>query len=127
MKKYIIRSTLILILGFITLKIRAESLFTNYFLEYQTEVQYNFKDKFNWVNLWTLGTDVNIYKNGYLSIGTLSVYKTSDDRIADDLQTFSNIEEDNMPLSFYILGYTHKFRNAQLFFGYIMADEFETN
>ncbi|MCC8088988.1 MAG: carbohydrate porin [Rikenellaceae bacterium] len=117
MKKFYIRSALVLISGLTCLNTGAETPFNNSFLEYTTEAQYNFEDKFNWVNLWTLGTDIKLYRNGYFNITAISTWKTSKERIANDLQTFSNIEEDNMPLNLFVAGYMQELGMAHIFFG----------
>lgn len=86
-------------------------------LEYAAEVENNFKNKFNWVNLWTLGYEQELWRNGFARAETVSTYKTSARRIADDLQTFSNIEEDNLYANIFLAGYTHRFNNVALFGG----------
>ena len=43
--------------------------------------------------------------------------KTRPERIINDLQTFSNIEEDNLPCAIAVLGYTRLVGNVTLFAG----------
>jgi len=86
-------------------------------VDYTTELQYNFQAKYNWVNLLSLELDINAWKNGYFTVQTISAYKTSKQRIADDLQVFSNIETDNMWANLFMAGYTHVFDSLRLFAG----------
>lgn len=86
-------------------------------LEYTTELQNDFKGKFNWVNLWTASYKQELWRNGFARVETVSIYKTSSRGIADDLQTFSNIENDNLYLNIFLAGYTHLFEKTELFAG----------
>jgi len=92
-------------------------------LDYVTEVQTDFGSKFNWVNLFSLSAGLPTekisqnWKNGYFNINLISVNKIREDRIADDLMTFSNIEEDFLPFNAFVLGYTHKWEKFELFGG----------
>ncbi len=54
---------------------------------------------------------------GNLEFASIHVYKTRPERIINDLQTFSNIEEDNLPCAIAVLGYTRLVGNVTLFAG----------
>lgn len=89
-------------------------------IQYTTEAQMN--RKFNWVNLLHSQADIPVkrfgaWKNGYLNAELISIYKTAEKRIADDLQVFSNIEAGNLPLGIFALGYTHMLNKVSLFGG----------
>ena len=84
---------------------------------YTTEVQYDFKKKMNWCNLLRLEGTIDVGKYGTFDLATIHFYKTGKDRIADDLQTFSNIEEDNVPGAFAIMGYSVRIKNSVIFLG----------
>lgn len=86
-------------------------------LNYTTEVQSDFGRKINWVNLLSLEGEYKPWRNGELSLQTISIWKTRKERIANDLQTFSNIEENNMAINIFFMGYTHYFKNISLFGG----------
>jgi hypothetical protein len=92
-------------------------------LDYTTEVQTNFGKKYNWVNLLSVSVGLQSEKisqrwtNGYLYAEFISVYKIFNKRIAGDLMTFSNIEEDNLPVNPFVLGYSHRWGKVSLFGG----------
>ena len=86
-------------------------------LYYTTDIQSDFGKKANWVNLLELEGACRPWQNGEIAIHAISVWKTRKKRIADDLQTFSNIEEDNMALNIFRMGYMHYFKNFRLFGG----------
>lgn len=94
-------------------------------LRYTSELQSNLlsePQRSNWVNLLTLQTDVSTkalggWKNGYINTEFISVFKTSAKRIAPDLQMFSNIEETNLPVGVFVLGYTQVMHTTSLFGG----------
>lgn len=85
-------------------------------IEYTTEMQTDFRN-LNWVNLLRLNLSLSICDRIRLDIGTISIAKTKPGRLIDDLQTFSNIEEDNLPLSFSVAGITFSRGCSQLFAG----------
>ncbi len=72
-------------------------------VEYTTELQTNFRES-NFVNLLRLNAEVPIGKPVTIAASTISIAKTRDERLIDDLQTFSNIEEDNLPLAIAVAG-----------------------
>ena len=89
----------------------------NFGIDYTTEVHSDFGKKVNWVNLLSLKGQYRIWENGELSLNTISIWKTNKERIIDDLQTFSNIEEDNMAVNIFVAGYAHHFKKIALFAG----------
>ena len=72
-------------------------------VEYTTELQTNFRES-NFVNLLRLNAEVPISKFVTVEASTISIAKTRNERLLDDLQTFSNIEEDNLPLAIAVCG-----------------------
>lgn len=91
-------------------------------INYTTELQYNLNTQVNWVNLLDINAMVtteqlHLWKNGEFNYASISILKTSKERIANDLQTFSNIEEDNLIYAPSILGYTQTVHNVRLFGG----------
>ncbi len=72
-------------------------------VEYTTELQTNFHES-NFVNLLRLNADMPIGKSLSLETATISIAKTRGERLIDDLQTFSNIEEENLPLALAVCG-----------------------
>ena len=92
-------------------------------VEYVTEMQSNFGAKYNWVNLITLSAGLPSekisprWRNGNFRSELISVHKIFKERIAGDLMIFSNIEEDNLVVNPFILGYSHRWGNVSLFGG----------
>jgi porin len=88
-----------------------------------TETQTDFNRKYNLVNLLSLSVGLpsekinSSWTNGSFNIQLISTNKIYKERIADDLMTFSNIEEDNLPINAFLLGYTHRWRKISLFGG----------
>lgn len=72
-------------------------------VEYTTELQTNFQGC-NFVNLLRLNAEIPISKSMTVEASTISIAKTRNERLLDDLQTFSNIEEDNLPLAIAVCG-----------------------
>ena len=83
---------------------------------YTTELQYAGKSKYNWVNLLRIEASLPV-KNGSFDIVAQHIYKVRKERIADDWQVFSNIEENNLPGSLAVLGYTQNLGSMSLFAG----------
>jgi len=118
MKKWLIISIGLLITGITTAQ---DTTFIT--VEYYTEVQTNFGKKFNWVNLLSLMGELPTekinkrWKNGSFNIDLISIYSVFNERIADDLMDFSNIDEDNLIINPFLLGYTHRWEKVSLFGG----------
>lgn len=111
----------IILLAFMT-ALPAGAATQNIQIEYITEWQTNMKKRMNWVNLLTVSVGIptsqlHLWENGEFNFSSKSIFKTSEDRIADDRQTFSNIEETNRLFNLAILGYTHRWRGIALFAG----------
>lgn len=68
-------------------------------MEYTTEMQTDFRKAANWVNLLRTDFSQPIADGLCLNLATISIAKTRGELLIDDLQTFSNIEEDNLPLA----------------------------
>ncbi len=71
---------------------------------YDTELQTDFKGNYNHVNLLYLSAEISLGNQLKFNAATISIAKTSKERLIDDLQTFSNIEEDNLPLALAVAG-----------------------
>ncbi|MDR2962056.1 MAG: carbohydrate porin [Bacteroidales bacterium] len=92
-------------------------------VDYTSELQSNFGRKYNWVNLLTLWGEVPTeklckgWRGGAFQAGTFGSYKLFDEQIVPDLQTYSNIEEDNRWLNFSLLGYEQRWHKVTLYAG----------
>ena len=82
-----------------------------------TELQTDFQGGYNWVNLFRTDFQWAIARQIHLNAGTISTVKTREKRLANDLQTFSNIEEENIPLAIAVLGLDWQVGNSTLFMG----------
>lgn len=80
-----------------------------------TELQTDFQGGYNWVNLFRTDFQWAIARQIHLNAGTISTVKTLEKRLANDLQTFSNIEEENIPLAIAVLGLDWQVGNSTLF------------
>lgn len=73
-------------------------------VEYTSEMQTNFKGDNNFVNLLRLNGELPLSKSVRIKVSTISAAKTNDESIANDIQVFSNIEIENLPLALSIGG-----------------------
>lgn len=73
-------------------------------IEYQTELQTDFGTGLNNIHLLRLDADIPIGKVFRIEAATLTIAKTRQERILDDLQVFSNIEEDTRWLALAVAG-----------------------
>lgn len=92
-------------------------------LEYSGELQTNFSGKYNFVNQLHFSVEKQVSNSFTLNLGTISTAKTCEN-ILDDIQGFSNIEADNLPLALTVAGITwniNKYNN--LFAGIRRVDE----
>lgn len=82
-----------------------------------TELETNFHKGFKWINL--LRTELSIPVNNQIAfeLASFSVSKSSDTYIANDLQTFSNIDAGNIPWTLAVLGINWQMKNSSLFIG----------
>lgn len=67
-------------------------------IEYISELQTNFKGDNNYVNLLRLNAELPLSDKVRLRASTISSAKSNPESIANDIQTFSNIEIDNLAL-----------------------------
>lgn len=86
-------------------------------VSYTTELQSDFKQGSNWVNLLRLDFTHSLGKHTTLQAATISTARTRAESLADDFQTFSNIEEENHPLALATLGVQQQFGHSSLFLG----------
>lgn len=73
-------------------------------LWYDTELQITPKGQINHVNLLYLSADYSLNERFKLSAATISIAKTREESLLDDLQAFSNVEADNVPLTLAVAG-----------------------
>lgn len=73
-------------------------------LEYAGELQTNFRGGHGFVNLLGLNAEIPLGRSLTLSVSTVSSAKSSEERLADDVQVFSNLEADNLPLALCVAG-----------------------
>lgn len=86
-------------------------------LSYTTELQTDFRRGTNWVNLLRTSCSLPLTSHLNLEAATLSVAKTSKERLVNDLQTYSNIEEDNLPLTLAVAGLSYHTGASTIFAG----------
>lgn len=67
-------------------------------VEYTSELQTDFKYG-NFVNLLRINAEKSLGNGFSIETSTISIAKTRKERLIDDCQTFSNIEEDNLALA----------------------------
>ena len=77
---------------------------TDFGMEYTTEMQTDFRKKVNWVNLLRTDFTYSPVRNISFAMATVSISETTADGLMDDRLTFSNIEEENTPLSPAVIG-----------------------
>lgn len=85
--------------------------------EYNSEWQWNFADKTNWINQFRLNAELSLGSYGTLEASTLHLAKVNNNSIIDDWQVFSNIEEKNMVAAIAVLGYSYGHDSLNLFAG----------
>ena len=85
-----------------TLHIRAEGTELN--VDYTTELQTNFRNRANWVNLLHLDLSCRLKHGLGFRVSTISISETTENRVMEDLLTFSNIEEESIPLALSVIG-----------------------
>lgn len=86
-------------------------------IEYTSELQTDFNKGTNWVNLLRMDLSLPIREYLKIDIATISTAKTREERLVNDLQTFSNIEEENIPLALAILGFEFSYSKSSFFIG----------
>lgn len=85
-------------------------------IEYATEMQTDFRD-LNWVNLLKMDFSRVLGRGIRLDLGTISIAKTRSERLVNDRQVFSNIEEENLPFSLSVAGLSFSRGASSLFAG----------
>lgn len=97
-------------------------------ISYVTELQYNLNNKVNMSNLLRLRATIPTKHNGEFALETIHIFRTNPERVVNDRQVFSNIEEENLPCGISVLGYTQYFRNSSFFAGIrnLNADYFDS-
>lgn len=85
-------------------------------IEYATEMQTDLK-ALNWVNLLRLSLSQPLCGGIGLEIGSISIAKTRTERMIDDMQGFSNIEEENLPFALSVAGVSFSRGSSRLFAG----------
>ena len=85
--------------------------------EYTTEMQTDFRRAANWVNLLRADFTLAASERFHFDLATISIARTRDERLIDDWQTFSNIEEENLPLSLAVAGIRWQGEAHMLFVG----------
>lgn len=90
--------------------------------DYTSELQSDFDSGVKWVGL--LQNNLSIHfphrssrEGSEITIKLLTVHSTSENRLANDQQTFSNIEGPDLLLSPFLMGYTYHFNDNRLFAG----------
>ncbi len=86
-------------------------------VEYTSELQTDYKDC-NFINLLYLSGDIPLNDKLSFDVASISIAKTRQDRLLEDMQTFSNIEEENLPFALAILGFNLQIKDKhQLYLG----------
>lgn len=86
-------------------------------LSYDTELQSRFRDKANWVNLLKLDASLNIKDFISVRVGTISTCSTNDGPLLPNILTYSNIEEENIPIALSRLGFNYQSSHWKVFAG----------
>ena len=109
MKKWMYMMVVVAVLG--CYRLTAQPVFG---IEYITEMQTDFRN-LNWVNLLKLNFSQALCSGIRLDLGSISIAKTRSERLVNDWQVFSNIEENNLPFSLSVAGLSFS-RGASCFF-----------
>lgn len=105
-------------IGLLVLAITATQAKAQHFgLTNSSEIQTSSNGQFNFVDLLRLEAGLNLGKGFKADFASIHVCKSSKERILDDRQTFSNIEEDNMAGSIALLGLTWEINGLHIFAG----------
>ena len=89
----------------------------NFGAEYTTEWQTDFRQGVNWVNLLHLSYSSPTFLGMQLNAASVSIAQTREEAFMHDLQTFSNIEEENLPFALSMLGIGRETEKYSVFFG----------
>lgn len=85
-------------------------------LEFTTEQQVTQQGKYNFANQLRLSASLPIGKRLSLDIASLSFFMTSKESIGGDLQTFSNLDADNIPLALSMCGLNWDINDSHMVF-----------
>ena len=86
-------------------------------LSYDTELQSRFRSKANWVNMLNLDASLNVTDFMSVRLGTISTCSTNDGSLLPNILTYSNIEEENIPLAISRLGLNYQSCHWKVFAG----------
>lgn len=86
-------------------------------LTYTTEMQTDFKNRVNWINLLRSDFRQSLGASFQLEAASISIAETYSDPLVDDLQIFSNIEEKNLPFALAIFGVNYRSGRSTFFAG----------
>ncbi len=91
-------------------------------INYTTEGLYNTTtERANWINLLNVEASQRLWHNATLTLDLLSVNNLRNSKgkegIADDLNIFSAIEDESVPLSLFLFGITQRIGPVELFLG----------
>lgn len=111
------KKTLICLVAVVAISHHRLSAQTEFQLSYTTEIQTDFKQGYNWLNLLRADVKQSVGKMFTLELATISFAKTREESLANDLLTFSNIEEVNLPLVIALLGVKWEYKKSSLFLG----------
>lgn len=79
-----------------------------------TELQADIRGEANWVNLLRIDFRTRISPSVSFDFASISIAKTNSEGLADDMLTFSNIEEDNLALAPAVMGLSFRFGKSSL-------------
>lgn len=117
------KKTLICLVAVVAISHHRLSAQTELQLSYTTEMQTDFKQGSNWLNLLRADVKQSVCKVLTLEFSTISFAKTREESLANDLLTFSNIEEENLPLAIALLGVKWEYKKSSLFLGICNVNE----
>ena len=86
-------------------------------LSFDSELQSRIRDKVNWVNLLKLDASLSINDFMSVRIGTISTCSTNDGSVLSNILTYSNIEEENIPIALSRLGINYYSSHWNVFAG----------
>lgn len=85
-------------------------------LQYTTELQTDFKGGFNMPGLLRLEADVPVGNSVSFQAASISIGKTRNERLINDFQVFSNIEEENLPFGLAVMNVVYRPGNRHEFY-----------
>ncbi|MCQ2110983.1 MAG: hypothetical protein MJY79_05780 [Bacteroidaceae bacterium] len=85
-------------------------------LQYATELQTDFKGGFNMPGLLRLEAEVPVGNSVSFQAASISIGKTRNERLINDFQVFSNIEEENLPFGLAVMNVVYRPGNRHEFY-----------